>query len=312
LILVVEEPELYQHPQQCRHWAKVLRRITTAAAADAAPDTQVIFTTHSPHFVDLSWFDQVRVVRKCAGGAGKPPIAKNRSTTLDAVAQELASATGKPTTDFTAQSARARARPVMTNLVNEGFFANVAVLVEGGTEVGVLQEVARQKGNEWDAKGIAVIDVGGKTKLSMPLVVFRKMGIPIYVAFDSDVHRQSSGDAAEQEERKARNRLLLRLMGAVGADYPVEGAHDRYAVVNAETTRHLKASLGAADYDRIAKSVATDLGYAGSNEAMKNVEAAAHFAARVYGEGKTLPLFEAIVESVTALAPDLTSAPATP
>lgn len=312
LILVIEEPELYQHPQQCRHWAKVLRRITTAPSGEASPDTQVIFTTHSPHFVDLSWFDQVRVVRKVAGSSGEPPIARSRSTTLESIAQELATATGQPASDFTAQTARARARPVMTNLVNEGFFANAAVLVEGGTEVGLLQEVARRLGREWDAKGIAVVDVGGKTKLFTPLVVFRAMGIPTYVVFDSDLHRHGHGNTAEELNRKTQNRLLLRLMGAVEADYPVEGAHPCYSVVGEESSRHLKASLGAADFDRIADSVAADLGYAGSVDAMKNVEATALFAARVYDEGKSLPLFEAIVDRVTAQAPHLAPAPATP
>lgn len=307
LILVIEEPELYQHPQQCRHWAKVLRRITAIPTGQDAPDTQVIFTTHSPHFVDLWWFDQIRVVRKLAGAVGAPPVAKTHSTTLNSVAGELATAKDRPVAEFTAHSVRARARPVMTNLVNEGFFANVAVLVEGGTEVGLLQEVARRKEKDWDAKGIAVIEVGGKTKLSTPLVVFRKMGLPIYVAFDSDVHSQGSGNRTDEDNRIAQNRLLLRLLGVTETDYPAEVAGAFYAVVGEETARHLKASLGEADYTRIADSVAMDLGYGGSKDAMKNVEATALFASRVYDEGKRLPLFESMVDQITRLAPDLTT-----
>jgi len=312
LILAIEEPELYQHPQQCRHWAKVLRRITTPPAGQTEPDTQVIFTTHSPHFVDLSWFDQVRLVLKHPGAAAAPPIAKTRSTTLDEIAKELAIATGKPKTEFTARSTLARARPVMTNLVNEGFFASVAVLVEGGTEVGLLQEVARRKEKDWDAKGIAVIDVGGKTKLSTPLAVFRKMGIPVYVVFDSDVHDREKGNQAEKDERSRQNRLLLKLLTATEEDYPAECNHPKYSVVGEETSRHLKESLGATEYDRIAKQVANDLGYDGSKAAMKNVEACALFAERVYEEGKELLLFESIVDHVTALAPKLTTTATTP
>lgn len=187
----------------------------------------------------------------------------------------------------------------MTNLVNEGFFANLAVLVEGGTEVGLLQEVARRKGKDWDAKGIGVIDVGGKTKLSMPLVVFRKMGIPIYVVFDADSHNN-----ADLEQHKTRNRLLLKLLAAPEVDYPAEAAQEKFAVVGQEMGRYLKSALGD-DFERIANSVAADLGYAGPTDAMKNVEAAALFAARVYDEGKQLPLLEQIVERVTALAPML-------
>jgi len=295
LILAIEEPELYQHPQQCRHWAKVLRRITTAPAGQTAPETQAIFTTHSPHFVDLSWFDQVRLILKYPGAAAAPPIAKSRRTTLEEVASELAAATGKPAADFTARSTLARARPVMTNLVNEGFFASVAVLVEGGTEVGLLQEVARRKAKDWDAKGISVIDVGGKTKLSTPLAVFRKMGLPVYVVFDADSHGPS-------EQHKTQNRLLLKLLNITPVDYPTEGADSLYAVVGEETGRYLKSYLGDTEFSRIADAVAADLGYSGRDDAMKNIEAAALFAARVYDEGKTLPLFESIVDRATALA----------
>lgn len=298
LILVIEEPELYQHPQQCRHWARVLRRITTPEDGNSIADTQVVFTTHSPHFVDISWFDQVRTIRKVPGTAGAPPVAKSHRTTLLEVAHELADITGKPVEEFTTQSARARARPVMTSLVNEGFFANLVVLVEGGTEVGLLQEVARRKGKEWDAKGVGVIDVGGKTKLSLPLVVFRKMSIPVYTVFDADAHEKC-------EQNKTRNRLLLKLLGVTEVDYPSEGANGTYAVVGEEMGRYLKTALGDAEFDRIADSVATDLGYEGPKKAMKNVEAAALFASRVYEESKELPLIEQIVEQITARAPNL-------
>ena len=304
LILVVEEPELYQHPQQCRHWAKVLRRITASPTGQGTPGSQVIFTTHSPHFVDLAWFDQVRMVRKSAGVAGSPAQAKTSATTLDAVAAELALATGQPPASFTADSMRARARPVMTNLVNEGFFASVVVLVEGGTEVGLLQEVARLREKEWDAKGIAVIDVGGKTKLTTPFVVFRQLGLPIYVVFDSDVHSKGSGKPSEEEDRVRGNRRLLKLLGAAEEDYPEQGVKADFAVVGGETAQHLRASLGEEDYTRIAGGVALELGYDGSKKAMKNVEAAARFASRVYEEGKQLPLFEELVDRITSLAPE--------
>jgi len=304
LILVIEEPELYQHPQQCRHWARVLSRITTAPDGEVVPDTQVIFSTHSPYFVDLSWFDRVRVVRKKPADAGAPPIAKATHTTLDAVGQELAAATNRPAADVTAQTTRARARPVMTNLVNEGFFATVAVLVEGGTEVGLLEEVARRKGKNWDSKGITVIDVGGKTKLDRPLVVFRKIGIHTYVVFDGDAHKT---DARDPE----RNRLLIRLLGGTPSDYPDTSAYPSYAVMRENTERELKGMLGDEVYARIADSVATDLGYAGSTDAMKNVEAAAMFASRVYEAGHALSLFESIVVHATGLS-EVLAAPALP
>lgn len=303
LILAIEEPELYQHPQQCRHWARVLRRITTSSEGNETPDSQVIFATHSPHFVDLSWFDQVRVIQKRPSGTTAPSVSKVRHTTLQEIATELAEATDGRIEDFTANSMLARARPVMTHLVNEGFFASVIVLVEGGTEVGILHELARRKGKDWDAKGVTIIDAGGKTKLSTPLAVFRKLGIPVFVVWDSDMHKRDAGDAKAKAERVRQNRVLLRMLSATEEDFPAETCHENYAVVGGESSQHLRNTLGIADYDNIADVVAEELGYDGSSSAMKNVQASSLFTARVYEQGKTLPFFEGIVDRVTALAP---------
>jgi putative ATP-dependent endonuclease of OLD family len=295
LILAIEEPELYQHPQQCRHWAGVLRRMTTATTNGEAPHTQVIFTTHSPHFVDLAWFDQVRVVRKSAGGTDLPQVARISSASIAEVGRELADAAAVPLERVTDRSTRARSRPVMTSMVNEGFFSGVAVLVEGGTEVGLLAAIARHLALGWDSKGISVIDIGGKTKLDKPLVIFRRLGIPTYVVFDGDAHKNDREDIQ-------RNRLLLGLLGARIEDYPATSCCPTHAVMRENSEIVLKSALPVGVYDTIAGAVAMELGYSGAAQAMKNVDCASLFVSRIYEAGHTLPVIEGIVETISGLA----------
>ncbi len=295
LILAIEEPELYQHPQQCRHWASVLRRMTTATTNAQVPHTQVIFTTHSPHFVDLAWFDQVRVVRKSSGGTDSPQVARISSASIAEVGRELADAAAVPLDQVTEQSTRARYRPVMTSMVNEGFFSGVAVLVEGGTEVGLLTAVAGRLARAWDSRGISVIDVGGKGKLDKPLAIFRRLGIPTYVIFDGDANSNNRGEIG-------RNRLLLRLLGATVEDYPATSHSPTYAVMRENCERVLKSALPEGIYDTFAGAVAMELGYSGAAQAMKNVDCASLFVTRIYEAGHTLQVIEGIVERISALA----------
>lgn len=72
LILGIEEPELYQHPNRQRHLAKVLYDLASGNILGVARKTQVIYGTHSPLFVGIDRFDQVRLLRKVAAVDGKP------------------------------------------------------------------------------------------------------------------------------------------------------------------------------------------------------------------------------------------------
>jgi putative ATP-dependent endonuclease of OLD family len=85
LIIGIEEPELYQHPNRQRHLSKILLKLATGSIKGVADCTQIIYTTHSPLFVDIKRFDKVRRLHKICGEANKPKQTKVFCTNLDEI-----------------------------------------------------------------------------------------------------------------------------------------------------------------------------------------------------------------------------------
>ncbi|MBU0718162.1 MAG: ATP-dependent endonuclease, partial [Planctomycetes bacterium] len=186
LVLAIEEPELYQHPSRQRHMASVLLKLSQGTIPGVAKRTQVLYSTHSPLFVGLDRFDQIRLLQKADDVAGKPRVTKAVKAELNAVAEEIWIAGGSQGSKYTADTLRPRLQAVMTPWVNEGFFADVAVLVEGEDDRAAILGVAVSMGHNFDSAGISVIPCMGKNNLDRPLVIFRRLGIPVYVIWDGD------------------------------------------------------------------------------------------------------------------------------
>ena len=290
VILAIEEPELYQHPSRQRHIASVLMRLTQPANSQTPADTQVIYTTHSPLFVGLDRFDDVRILRKRQLAAEGPSATVVQATTLDAVAAQLQEATASQT-DFSAESLRARLQSIMTPMVNEGFFADVAVLVEGDTDRAAIAGAASAMKIDLDAKGIAVIPCNGKANLDRPLVIFRRLGIPTYVVWD--------GDHRETDAKPEPNRHLLRLLKMDEVDWP---CHVNGISACFETTieKTLKKEIGPNAYEEHEAEAREFYGLSNSKQ-RKNALALRRIVESSFKDGPGSTTLRSIVENITQL-----------
>jgi predicted ATPase len=297
LILAIEEPELYLHPSRCRYLSRLLLELSSRKVTSR---NQIIYTTHSPHFVDLRRFDQIRRVNKVAQGGRDVRQTTTSRFSLREAAERLADVCGKPPGAFTPESFASRAVPVMNQTVNEGFFADVVVLMEGSSDVAALWKLQEVSNAGWDERGIAVVPADGKESMDRPAVVFRGLSIETYLIFDAD--RRHRGSKSE-EHTCSINRRCLRLVGAAVEDFPDTQVHDRWAVLEDNLEALLARELGDDNLDRLIGEVADEVGCERGRKALKRMDVVPRVVESAYNRGLRLPTLEKIVESVTRLAP---------
>jgi hypothetical protein len=267
LILAIEEPELYQHPTKQRHFARVLNDLSRGKIPGMATSTQIIFATHSPLFVAMDRFDEVRLFRKVKPAADQRKQAVCSTANLSTVVTTIETAAQKPAGTFSVESTKTRLH-VIGPEVGEGFFAKTVVLVEGVSDKAALIAAAAMKNVSFEAEGIAILPVNGKENLDKPWAVFTSIGIPVYAIWDSD-----KGNAKNAEASIRANKHLLRLVGApqVDVDYP-EAITDKYACFSDKLETTLKAEIGDALLLEVLQAKVDEFGLKSKEDGLKNPE----------------------------------------
>jgi hypothetical protein len=202
IILLIEEPELYIHPQLSKLFFDV---VTSFAETD-----QVIYTTHSPLFVDAYQAEDVGIVSKPDPGVGTQ-IRSCDATAFDGLDDR------KLFQGFTK----------MNPSMNELFFAKRVLLVEGlGDSIAVAATLkalgritTRPEELEW-----SVIACGGKASIPFFQRVLNAFAIPYAVLHDSDITTDMPvGDKAIHEKQNNTIQSLAR--GNKIFSYPVKLEH---------------------------------------------------------------------------------------
>jgi hypothetical protein len=161
-LFVVEEPELFLHPQAQRHVADLLRKIAVEQSS------QIILTTHSANV--LADMDMLNVVRVDRDNTGATRCQRIRAE------QEQINLWDRTLTADTC----------------EMFFADRVVLVEGPSESILLPQIAKSVNGDdgticdLDRMNVSVVNVGGKDKFRVFTELLDQIQVDWRIITDQD------------------------------------------------------------------------------------------------------------------------------
>lgn len=295
LLLVVEEPEVYQHPLRARYVARVLAGL----ARDTARSTQVVYTTHSPYFVSVDNVPAVRLLRLVAQGEPpEPPRTRASAAGLDAVAARLDEARQGTGKGWTARSVAAHLPGLLGSSVSEGLFADAVVLVEGEEDIGLVDGAAAAAGVDLAVLGVAVIAVGGKDPLPLAVEVFRALCVPVYVVFDTD--EKPEGQTTDAGTLRS-NSMLTWLADGTGQQRPLTTVTPLWAAGKPTLRAVLDDEVGAEKVREAYAATAREMGLPEST--CKNGHLVRTAVTALYERKARSATLDKIVEAVTAMVP---------
>lgn len=196
VILIVEEPELFMHPQMERRMRDLLYRLSSQALF------QVACCTHSPVFIDIA--NRHKAILKLSKASDGTVSSKQVTNDIfvghaDEVERQrlLAVSRFDPT-------------------VNELFFAREVVLLEELTAVAAFERAAEVTGlfmrHPDKRRGVSIIETNGKGNIPAFQKVLNAFDIPYRIVHDED--RSNAGELAN-------NLRIMALSGTPPANRPI-------------------------------------------------------------------------------------------
>jgi len=292
LIIGIEEPELYQHPDRQRHFSKTLLKLSEGNIPGVSDKIQIIYCTHSPLLIDTERFDQIRIFTKKTAEDNCPKITEITRTSLGAVASILETSCEMPVGTFTGETLRQRLRAVMTPQMNEGFFSRIVVLVEGIKDRSLVLGTALALGYDFESIGISVVYCNGKRNMDRPYAVFSSLKIPVYAVWDSDYENPRDSDKAIKF-----NREMCRLCDYPEQDYP-EAITERFACIKTNLEKKFRQDVGEDLFDSRLKEYCDKYELGKGVYAIENPETIRALVERFLHEGTRSKTTEDIVSAI--------------
>ena len=216
LVLLIEEPELFLRPHAQRHLRRLLREFAHAG-------NQVLYSTHSPWFLDVARLDELALVE------WGPTL----GTTIVQPEPLTAAASFRALSELDAER-------------SELFLARAVLLVEGRTEKVTLPFVFRALGHDADQLGISIVECGGKPNLPLFVRICQAVGVPFVAVHDRDapagkkpIQGERVLNAQLEELAGPENVVLLTpdfegVAGLHGSSHKPARAWERFARMAAE------------------------------------------------------------------------------
>ena len=202
LLMAIEEPELYQHPPQVKYLAETMFKL----AKDSA---QILLCSHSPYFVPSDDITCLRMVRE----KGLPSESVVTQITYDDIAKELNKVESKPTNP---SALVAKVSPTLSPELNEMFFSQKVIFVEGIEDVSIITTYMHLMGvyGEFRRQGGHIVPVHGKSEILRPLCIAQLLNISLFVLIDGDTNKQVEHDAIKDNPEEVKKVTFLK--GEIG------------------------------------------------------------------------------------------------
>jgi hypothetical protein len=180
-LLLIDEPEMYLHPQAQRYFHRLLSEMAEGGQA------QVVYSTHSPVFAEAYRFETLRLVKRA-------PAGYSTVTQANAAAREaLEKDRGKLIANYDAAR-------------SEALFADGVLLVEGAGDQLAVREIAPHLPVDLDAENLSVIACGGKTAIPYHARLCRSLALPVCALYDDDLVADPEASDASPAARRTRER----------------------------------------------------------------------------------------------------------
>jgi hypothetical protein len=199
--IIFDEPELHLHPQFQCFFLNEIRKLSGNPIE--YPSKKIFFIiTHSPYFLDLHSFDDLKSIIVCHNNRMPTYIKDSDLDTQD-------------------KYVLSRFLPRFNTYHKQFFFSKNPVFVEGYTDQQIATLLFEKIGLNISASGSSIIDVGGKDELAVFFKLSNKLGIDCRIIADYDAVFQGKLREVLQNDHRVKtffqqNGLGTDITNAIG------------------------------------------------------------------------------------------------